>query len=136
MHRRGCGARSRRASCVSTPMHAADPVVGAAVAEEGAVAAIVLDHEQAHEKPGRRNGEQEAHPPEAEHVGDPRRDPQCDQRQQRDEQLDDAALVARRAVAAEQLPDAPRIVRRGVRVMSEAQAEVRDGLVLRAGLAA
>ena len=45
---------------------AADPVIGEAMAEERAVPAIVLDHEQAHQEAGGRNGEQQGQPPEAE----------------------------------------------------------------------
>ena len=42
--------------------HPTDPVVGAAPAEERAVAAIVLDHEQADEEARRRNGQEEDEP--------------------------------------------------------------------------
>ena len=38
---------------------AADPVIRQAAGKEGAVAAVVLDHEQAHEKAGSRNSDQQ-----------------------------------------------------------------------------
>ena len=41
---------------------ASDPVIRATSAEECAVAAIVLDHEEAHEEAGGRHGEQQANP--------------------------------------------------------------------------
>ena len=41
---------------------AAEPVVGPAAAEERAVAAIVLDHEQAHQEPRRRDGQEQGQP--------------------------------------------------------------------------
>ena len=40
----------------------ADPIVGGALAEEGAVAAIVLDHEEPHEKSGGWQRKDEAGP--------------------------------------------------------------------------
>ena len=50
---------------------AADPVVGEAMAEERAVPAIVLDHEQPHQKSRGRNGEQQGEPPKAQMIGTP-----------------------------------------------------------------
>jgi hypothetical protein len=38
------------------PDHASDPVVGETAMEEGTMTAIVLDHEQPHEKARRRHG--------------------------------------------------------------------------------
>ena len=38
---------------------AADPVIGQTAGKKGAVTAIVLDHEQAHEKAGGRYGDQQ-----------------------------------------------------------------------------
>ena len=43
--------------------HAADPIVRTLARKEGAMAAIVLDHEQAHEEAGGRNGDQQRDPP-------------------------------------------------------------------------
>ena len=58
-------------------MHAADPVIRQAMAKEGAVTAIVLDHEQPHEKAGSRHRDQQGEPPIAEmnqpHISDPER---------------------------------------------------------------
>ncbi len=42
--------------------HASDPVVDRAMAEEGAVAAIVLDEKQPHQKSRRRQGQSKAQP--------------------------------------------------------------------------
>ena len=42
--------------------HASDPVVCETMTKEGAMTAIVLDHEQAHEKAGGRHREQQAKP--------------------------------------------------------------------------
>ena len=83
--------------------HAADPVIRQAVAEEGAVAAIVLDHEQAHQKARGRQRDQQAEPITDVMQRGPHREPQQRKRQQRDHDLDDAAGAARLAIAAENL---------------------------------
>jgi hypothetical protein len=41
---------------------AAEPVVGGAAAQERAVAAVVLDHEQPHEQAGRGHGQEQGEP--------------------------------------------------------------------------
>ena len=58
---------------------AAEPVVGPAAAEERAVPAIVLDHEQAHEEPCRRDG-QEQDQPVAIAEAEPHQEPQGGER--------------------------------------------------------
>ena len=81
--------------------HAADPVVREPVAEEGAVAAIVLDHERPHQEPGGRNRQQQRQPPIAEIERRPSQGPQRHERRERDRDLDDAAGVVRVAIARE-----------------------------------
>ena len=80
-------------------MHAPDPVVGEPMAEEGAVPAIVLDHEQAHEKAGSRNDQKQSDPV-AEIERGPHRDPQQHKRTCGDDKLDDGARTARLAVGS------------------------------------
>ena len=41
------------------PNDATDPVIGRAAGKKGAVAAVMLDHEQAYQKPGGRNRDQQ-----------------------------------------------------------------------------
>jgi hypothetical protein len=45
---------------------AADPVIRQAAGKKGAMAAVVLDHEQAHKKAGSRNSDQQRSPGMAE----------------------------------------------------------------------
>ena len=70
---------------------AAGPVIGEAMAEECAVAAVVLDHEQPHQEAGGRHGEQQAQPPEPKRIGQPHQRPQARQRTEGDAEFDDAA---------------------------------------------
>ena len=88
--------------------HAADPVVGEPVAEEGAVAAVVLDHERPHQEAGGRHRQQQRQPPIAEIIGGPGQRPQRRERREGDRDLDDAAGVAWLAIAREDLRPAPR----------------------------
>ena len=88
--------------------HPAEPVVGAPPAEERAVAAVVLDHEQAHEEARRRHREQQAEPvgiAEAEQ----HQEPQGHERHRGDDQLDQAAREARLAVGGQCHRPVPRI---------------------------
>ena len=82
---------------------AADPVVGEAMAEERAVPAIVLDHEQPHQESRGRYGEQQGQPPKAEVIGRPHRDPEQHKRPEGDAELERAAGSAGVAVAVENL---------------------------------
>src|SRR5690242_21884797 len=82
---------------------AADPIVGAPIGKESTVAAVMLNHEEANQKPGRRDGDEERRPPITEGEGQPRRDPQRDERKQRYRQFGNAAQVARLAIAAQAL---------------------------------
>src|SRR4051812_7612363 len=115
---------------------AADPVVRAPVREERPMTAVVLNHEKPDQK--RRGGErdEQRHPPVAEREGEPGRGPKRDKREQRDRQFGDAAHVAWPAVAAQQLPEMPCISRHGLRIVSNAQADVPDRLLAAAGLRA
>ena len=102
---------------------AANPVVRPFIREECAVAAIVLDHEQPHQKPCCRNRDQQRHPPIAQRIDEPGRSPERDQWQSRDRQFDHAADAARLAVAVENLR--PTGVGDGdVGVVSNAQGDV------------
>ena len=60
--------------------------------------AIVLDHEEPHEKAGGRHRQQQAEPI-AELERCPHQEPEQDKRPGRDDELDDAARQARRAIA-------------------------------------
>ena len=71
--------------------------------EESAVAAIVLDHEEPHQKPGGRYREQQAEPVIAEMNGAPHQEPQQDKRPDRDGQFDDAAGGTRCAITGKDL---------------------------------
>ena len=79
---------------------AADPIVERARAEKRAVAAIVLDHEGAHQKPGGGHGEQQGQEVADMHQR-PHRRPQRRQRQQGDADLRQAARQVGVAVARE-----------------------------------
>ena len=82
------------------PQHPAEPVVGAPPAEERAVPAVVLDHEQTHEEARRGHREHQAEPvgiAEAEQ----HREPQGHERHHGDEQLGQAAAEARLAVGGQ-----------------------------------
>ena len=89
---------------------AADPVIGEAVAEEGAVPAIVLDHEQPHQESGGRNGEQQRYPPEAKVIGRPHQRPQRRQRGEGDAEFNEAARGARLAIAQQNLRPTARVI--------------------------
>ena len=82
--------------------NAPDPVVRRALAEEGAMPAIVLDHEQPHEK-ARGAARPAAGQPVAEVERRPRQRPERDQRHDRDDDLEDAAAVAGLSIADEDL---------------------------------
>ena len=81
---------------------AADPVVGGAVGEEGAVAAIVLDHEDAHQKAGGRKDEDQT-PPMAIGIGSRGQGPQRGKRDEGDGKFDGAAPPVRFLVARQDL---------------------------------
>src|SRR6266487_6630968 len=79
------------------PNPASDPVVGETAMEEGTMTAIVLDHEQPHEKARGRHREQQAEPV-AKIKGCPHQKPEQNQRPGRHDELDYAAHRARRAI--------------------------------------
>ena len=88
-----------------------DPVIGHAVAKEGPVTAVVLDHEQPHEEAGSRYGHQQREPPIAERVRCPAQAPEHDERAERDRDFDDAANVARFTIAREDFRPVSRVGR-------------------------
>ena len=93
----------------------AEPVVGAPPAEERAVPAIVLDHEQAHEEARRRHGEEQAEPVGIAEASQ-HQEPQGYERHHGDEQLGQAAPEARLPVGGERTHPTTRIRhRRSVR---------------------
>ena len=92
------------------PDHATHPVIGAAAMEEGAVTAIVLDHEQPYQKARGRHREQQAGPI-AKIEGYPHQKPEHDQRPGCDDELDDAACGVRSAIARQGLGQAAGIER-------------------------
>ena len=69
---------------------AADPIICRASPEAGPVAAIVLNHEQAHEKAGGRKGQQQTQPI-ADAERRPHQRPQHHERRRGDQQLKNAA---------------------------------------------
>ena len=98
---------------------AADPVVAPFAPEEGAVAAVVLDHEQPHQEAGRRHRDQERRPPVAEPADEPGCGPERGERQRRDDQFDHAAGAARFAIAGENLGPGAGVGGVGVRRVSD-----------------
>src|ERR1700733_8661748 len=92
--------------------HAADPVVHQSMAKERAVAAIVLDHEQADKEARGGNGEQQI-----KSVSDlerePHRQPKENERYDRNQNFDDAASMVRFAISRETLRQGAQIGHRG-----------------------
>ena len=87
---------------------AADPVVCSALAEKGAVAAIVLDHEQPHQKSRGRHGEQKREPV-AEIERRPHQNPERHEWDNCDYDLDDTTAIAGLPVGRENLRPGARI---------------------------
>ena len=77
---------------------AADPVVGIAIGEEGAMAAIVLDHEDTHQEAGRRKDEDQT-PPMAIGIGGRGQRPERGERNKGDGEFEGAASPVRLLVA-------------------------------------
>ena len=94
---------------------AADPIVGEAMPEERAMAAIVLDHEQA-DKKARGGNRQQQIKPVSEVEREPHRQPKQNERHGRDQDLDDAAPMMRFAIAGESLGQSAHVDNRGVAV--------------------
>ena len=90
---------------------ATHPVVRRSMTKKRAVAAIVLDHEQADEKTRGRNRQQQIKPV-AEMIRQPHRQPQQNERHDRDQNLDDAARVIRFAKARQTTGQGAQIGRR------------------------
>src|SRR4029450_4296629 len=82
--------------------HPAKPVVRHAPAEKRSMAAIMLDHDWAHEKASRRNGKQQAKPVPNFERG-PHQEPEENKRHHRNHDLKNAACTPRFAVAGKAL---------------------------------
>jgi len=82
--------------------HAADPGVGGSLAEEGIMAAVMLDHEKAHEERRRRDRKWQGQPVADVQCG-PHQEPKPDQGPEGDQDLGHASRMAWRAVARENL---------------------------------
>src|SRR5436305_14967238 len=108
MHRVGVAPEVVRRECQHAE-HAPDPVVEPAAAEKRAMAAVMLDHEQAHQETGRRYGEQQADPV-TEVKAEPRRGPQHGEWSKRDKNLNEAAPGIWAAVARKDFRPARRVV--------------------------
>ena len=103
---------------------APDPIVGAPVREKRAMPAVMLNHEEPNQKPRRRDGDEQRRPPVAKREGEPRDDPERDQRQKRHDQFGDATCIARLAVTAEDLPQLPRVGWRKAGIVPDARAGI------------
>src|ERR1700687_817449 len=90
---------------------AADPVVGEAMAEECAVPAIVLDHEQPHQESRGRNGEQQAKPPKSQVIERAHQRPEQNEGSESDAELEQAARAVGFTVAHENLGPGARVGR-------------------------
>jgi len=101
--------------------HATDPVVGQLARKEGAVAAIVLNREEPHQKSGGRNRDQQRQPPEAEIMGRPGAGPERNEGERCYREFPDAARKARIAIARENLHPVACGQARRVDIMSDAQ---------------
>ena len=95
--------------------HASDPIVRQAMTKERAMAAIVLDHEQADEKTRGRNGKQQIKPV-AEMIDEPHRQPKQNKWYDCNQNLDDAAAVVRLTKARQTLRQGAQIGRSGARI--------------------
>jgi hypothetical protein len=82
---------------------APDPVIERGAPEEGAMAAIVLDHEEANDEAGGRRCKEQADPPKPVIGREPRESPKNRQRRRAEHDFQDAASVVRFLVAGEDL---------------------------------
>ena len=89
---------------------AAEPVVGPAAAEERAVAAVVLDHEQAHQEARGRDGQEQGQAVAGVAQAEPHQEPQGRERHGGDGQFGQAAGKAGLAVGCQDLRPAAGIV--------------------------
>ena len=78
--------------------HPADPIVRAAIAEEGAMTAVVLNQEEAHKEAGGRHGDEQRYPI-AKVQGDPHQDPAQNKGAAGDGELERTAAGARLPIA-------------------------------------
>jgi hypothetical protein len=91
-----------RRQCQHTE-HPADPVVCKTLTKEGAMPAIVLDHEQSQQEAGGEHGKRRKSPPVPEMNGGPRYRPQHGQRHEGDDEFDDAARMTGLAIGMQRL---------------------------------
>ena len=89
---------------------AAEPVVGPAAAEERAMAAVVLDHEQAHQEARGRDGQEQGQAVAGVAQAEPHQEPQGRERHGGDGQFGQAAGKAGLAVGCQDLRPAAGIV--------------------------
>ena len=87
---------------------ATHPIVRQPMVEEGAMSAIMLDHEESYEEARGGYGEQQTEPV-AEVERCPHQDPEQNQRHDRDYNLESATCTARLAVASKNLCPYPRV---------------------------
>ena len=92
----------------------ADPLVGGFARQERTVPAIVLDHEEANEQPGRQRRHGKRKPDLAMTGGDEHGGPERDEGQDGDRKLEDAARRACPAVGDERLRPVARRLRRAM----------------------
>src|SRR5438309_8170775 len=85
------------------PDDPADPVIGRPMPEESSMTAVVLDHEQPHQKAGGRRRNEERHPRVADIVRSPGHYPEHDEWTKRDRNLNDAAGMAGLSVRCKDL---------------------------------
>src|SRR3954469_4749782 len=111
---------------------AADPIVRTAMRKESAMAAVMLNHEEANQKARRRDGNEQRSPPMAAHEGKPCHDPECHQREKPHRQFGNPAPIAGLSITGETLPQLPRIDRADARIVPNAQMVVSERLRARA----
>jgi hypothetical protein len=88
--------------------HAADPMVRCGVPEEGAVAAIVLDHEQAKEKTHRGKEKKSVKPIEVKLHGNQHPEPREPEGENRDNEFEKAPPVIRSLIGSTRGANPPR----------------------------
>ena len=83
--------------------------------------AVMLDHEQAHQKTGGGDGDKQRSPPITPGESELAREPQRHERQRRYQEFGNAARMARLAIAAEDLRPVTGLARRGMRIVFDVQ---------------
>lgn len=83
--------------------------------------AVMLDHEQAHQKTSGGDGDEQGSPPITPSESEPAREPQRHERQRRNQKFGDAARMAWLAIAAKDLAPATRLAYRAMRILFDVQ---------------